>query len=115
VIFNKNVYSPSNLSLSFLKRLRLVSFLRTQSSVDYNETMREIPRIQTRRDVSDISFLNELCHVEAFIEKDKSIHVDLSLCNSCADCSFGNDYQIEMIPLKKSEMSLKDLALSRDD
>lgn len=115
MIFNKNVYSPSNFSLSFLKRLRLVSFLRAQSSVNYNESMREVPRIGARRDVSDISFLNELCHVEAFIEKDRAIHIDLSLCNSCADCSLGNDYQIEMIPLKKSEMSLKDLALSRDD
>lgn len=115
MIFNKKVYSPSNFSLSFLKRLRLVSFLRFQANIDYSESIRVVPKCSETKNLNDISLLNDLCHVEAFIEKDSKVHVDLSLCNSCGDCSRVSGFNIEMISLKKSEMSIKDLALNRDD
>jgi ferredoxin-like protein FixX len=115
MIFNKNVYSPSHFLSSFVKRMKLVTFLRTNSDIDYVENMRGIPFAKTKLDGMSLRDLNDLCHVRAFEENKGTISVDISRCNSCGDCSSFGGASIVLKELSRTELGSISLDLNRDE
>ncbi len=114
MIFDKKVYSPSQFFLSFLKRVRLVSFMRSNQRLTYSEDLRRAPYSSRRLSSDDLIVLNDSCHVEAFSQENSEISINMSICNSCGDCAKLKDKGIEMKEILSKEYSVMNLLLHRD-
>lgn len=95
--------------------MKLVSFLRANSDLEYTEQTRRFPWSLDKFSGDELHELNELCHVSAFSFEKNHLNVDISVCNSCGDCSSYARNNISLKELSTKEYGLISLAMNRDE